>query len=41
MLHDCTGCVAYIDDILVFGETHQQHDENLRKVLERLQEKDF
>ena len=35
------GVVAYIDDILVFGKTEDQHDQCLRAVLERLQEHDF
>ena len=34
MLHKCV-CV-YLDDILVFSETEQQHLHNLRAVLEQL-----
>ena len=40
-LAGCSGCCAYIDDIIIFGKTVQEHDENLRKVLQRLQDKDF
>ncbi|KAF9762574.1 Retrovirus-related Pol polyprotein from transposon 17.6 [Nosema granulosis] len=32
------ACLVYIDDILVYGDTMEQHDENLNKVLERLNE---
>ena len=38
-LHKCV-CV-YLDDILVFSETEQQHLHNLRAVLERLCRKKF
>ena len=31
------GQVCQVDDILVFGETQQEHDEGLMKVLERLE----
>ena len=30
--------VYYIDDILVTGQTRQEHEENLRKVFQRLQQ---
>jgi hypothetical protein len=30
------GCVVYIDDILVYGESKEAHDVNLKKVQERL-----
>lgn len=30
------SCLDYIDDILVYGSTFEQHQSNLRKVLERL-----
>lgn len=31
-------CVIYVDDILVFGRTRQEHDENLEWVLQKCQE---
>ena len=31
-----TRCFAYIDDIVIFGESIQQHNENLEAVLERI-----
>lgn len=33
-----TCCVVYIDDILVYGETAEEHDENLKRVLARIKE---
>ena len=30
------GCLVYIDDIVVYGKTKQEHDKNLEAVLERL-----
>ena len=32
-------CLAYLDDILIYGKTFQEHKENLRLVLRRLKEK--
>ncbi len=40
-LEGIEGCIAYIDDILVFGETKEAHDAVLCQVLHRLQAKDF
>lgn len=34
-----SGVAAIVDDILVFGKTAEEHDENLRKVLQRTREK--
>ena len=34
-------CVVYLDDILVLGETIEEHDKNMRLVLERLGEADL
>ena len=31
-------CMVYVDDIIVFGKTEEEHDGNLCKVLERLKE---
>jgi len=30
-------CVVYLDDIIILGRTVEEHDVNLREVLERLQ----
>lgn len=35
------GVETYIDDLLIWGETKQQHDERLRQVLERARVKNF
>ena len=40
-LTNCKNCVVYIDDILVFGATQQEHDCALEKVLEALASKQF
>ena len=34
------GCKNISDDIIVFGRTQQEHEENIRGVLERLQQHD-
>lgn len=31
--------VAYLDDILIFSETYEEHQQNIRKVLQRLRER--
>ena len=38
MLEDLEGCVNYIDDILVWGSTKEEHDRRLREVLKRIQQ---
>lgn len=38
VLAGCKGVRNYLDDILVFGKTKSEHDENLKAVLERLSE---
>ena len=40
-LSGCPGCIVYIDDIVIYGRTHAEHDANLRQALKRLEEKDF
>ncbi len=35
------GIATYIDDLLIWGETKEQHDERLRQVLERARIKNF
>jgi len=35
------GCNVYLDDIVVYGKTQEDHDKMLRKVLQRLQENNF
>ncbi|EZG42668.1 reverse transcriptase family protein [Gregarina niphandrodes] len=34
-------CLVYIDDILVFGSTFEEHNRNLREVLRRIREHDL
>ncbi|XP_046746420.1 uncharacterized protein K02A2.6-like [Diprion similis] len=38
-LQGCKGVVNYLDDIVVHGQTQEEHDGNLRKVLQILEEK--
>lgn len=38
ILGDCKGVKNYLDDILIFGETKEEHDMNLAAVLDRLGE---
>jgi len=33
-----TGTLAYMDDILVYADTEEKHDEMVREVLKRLQD---
>ena len=30
------GCLVYLDDVLVFGASLEEHNSHLKKVLERL-----
>lgn len=41
LLAGLEGIIVYLDDVLVFGRTSKEHDENLRKLLERLKELNF
>lgn len=38
LLADLKGIVIYLDDILVYGKTKEEHDANLRALLDRLRE---
>lgn len=38
ILSGCKGVVNYLDDILIVGRTKEEHDENLKEVLARLQD---
>lgn len=38
ILSGCKGTVNYLDDILVSGKTKDEHDENLKEVLKRLED---
>ncbi|XP_035901959.1 uncharacterized protein K02A2.6 isoform X2 [Anopheles stephensi] len=38
ILTGCEGCLNFIDDIIVYGPDQEQHDERLKKVLQRLKE---
>lgn len=40
-ISDIPGCVNYLDDIIITGETEQDHIENLRKLFQRLKESCF
>ena len=31
-------CTAYIDDILIFSKSQEEHEEHVKKVLQKLQE---
>lgn len=35
-MYECTGTVNYLDDVLVFGATKEEHDANLEEVMKRL-----
>lgn len=36
ILAGCKGCLNYIDDIIIFASTKEEHDDRLRIVLKRL-----
>lgn len=38
ILVGCEGCLNYMDDIIIYGETRDQHNERLNIVLTRLKE---
>ena len=40
-LGDCEGVASISDDIIVNGKTTQGHDERLKRVLEKLKEKNL
>ncbi len=40
-LRDCPGVVPYVDDILVYGKTKAEHDQNLERALRCLHAKNF
>jgi hypothetical protein len=33
-----TRCFVYLDDLILFGETHQEHHERFREILESLRQ---
>ncbi|GFR73036.1 retrovirus-related Pol polyprotein from transposon 297 [Elysia marginata] len=39
ILHDIQGATFYIDDVIIFGKTREEHDRNLQATLDRLQER--
>lgn len=41
VLSGCEGCMNYIDDIIVYGSTVEEHDRRLGKVLKRLSDYDI
>ena len=41
MFDDMEGVETYIDNILVFGRSHADHDERLKQVLERCRAQNF
>ncbi|XP_055711553.1 uncharacterized protein K02A2.6-like [Phlebotomus papatasi] len=38
MLAKCPNTIIYIDDLVIFGENNQEHDEAVQRVLQRLRE---
>ena len=41
MIEDIEGAVSIIDDILIWGKDMQEHDERLKRVLDKSQRKQF
>lgn len=41
ILGNLKGVKCFIDDILIFGKTQQEHDENLKNLLNKLKENNF
>ncbi|GFS22577.1 retrovirus-related Pol polyprotein from transposon 412 [Elysia marginata] len=40
ILHDIQGATNYIDDVIIFGKTREEHDRNLQATLDRLHERE-
>ena len=38
-LEGLTGCAVIVDDLLVYGDTIEEHDSNLKRVLDRCRAK--
>ena len=36
LMHDIPGVQSYLDDIIIWGNTQEEHDSRLRRVLETL-----
>ncbi|XP_064475478.1 uncharacterized protein K02A2.6-like [Ornithodoros turicata] len=36
VLKGCTGALHYLDDIIIFGKNEEEHEQNLRSVLQRI-----
>ena len=41
MLKNCENTISFVEDILVYGKTHKDHDNALKKVLAALTDKQF
>ena len=38
IIGDCKGIIVHVDDILVMGDSQEEHDENLKSVLNRIEQ---
>ena len=38
IIGDCKVIIVYVDDILVMGDSQEEHDENLKSVLNRIEQ---